>query len=267
MNSNIPEKLISDDEKSQIECNLSNPRMEWILPPILPGDWQNHTVKEASELLAFLGHVVKLGIGNVPLPIALNLDRVRTRQLVCYKNAILVEAQGYDPEPGILGFIIHGLGITVLNGSSPPIHELNSELGLKIDSIEAVSDYVLLFLNWVHSDEGRFQPLIKGSIFEHRLIKPEDKSIVARHVKEGLGIVHDDSFGAEFVPHLDGQMRYGADINILYGNKIFEAKIIMGKEGMLEMVSDNLIAENLETRTEKLHKAINARSILAAKGI
>lgn len=246
------ENTLSHNEKNQILTNLANPRMDWIIPPTLPGEWQEHTGNDAYDLLNFLGQTIKLGIEQVPITIALNLDRVRTRHLTCYGGALMVEAQGYDPEPGILGFIIHEMGITLLDGTSPPIHQLNKKLGLKPNNIDAVSDYFLLFMNWVHGEEGRFQPIIKGAAYEHRIISDNDKLKVNKFVKNELIMVHNNEFQNEYLSQHKGKMRYGAIMNVLYGQRVFECPIVMVDEGMLEMVADEALLEGINLHTEKI---------------
>lgn len=46
--------------------------------------------------------------------------------------------------------------VTLLDGSSPPIHELNQSLGLRIDSEERATAYTEFFCRYIRGEDGRF---------------------------------------------------------------------------------------------------------------
>lgn len=128
---------LTEAQSTRLSSNLAHPRSAWISPPLLAGAWNDLNGARAHAVLARLGQ--QLQLRGMPLPLALHLDRVRTRMIACFGGALLVEVQGYGPlsegevtgirdshgraeaprgapgraaTEGIGGFILHAQGVT-----------------------------------------------------------------------------------------------------------------------------------------------------------
>lgn len=222
--------MMPPTETATLQYNLAHPRAPWVMPPTLPGAWTEQTGEDAVSLLRLIG--ASHQVDDLPFTLALHLDRVRTRPLACYGGVMLVEAQGYDPAPGIAAFILHEGGVLRLDGRSQPIHDFNGETGPQLETDEARSDYALLFMNWVHGSEGRFQPLVADAAFAHRLLSGEEKA-------SGLVDEHRlDALAFEEQTDVEQKPSWCATMPVLYSNTLFQARMRILPDGTMVMEDD-----------------------------
>ncbi len=122
-----------------------------------------------------------------------------------------------------------------LNGSSPPIHEINVQAPVRIDADNALA-YLVFFCLFVHGDDGPFyvlsdlkDPLLPDGILDE---SSEFSSIRTLFRKPRL-------FG------VDDLGRFQASALIFYSNAVFIGDFLIAPSGMIEMVSDQPIAGDL----------------------
>lgn len=232
---------LSDDEKAQLLHATSRPRAPWTLPPLLPGDWTELEGADAAALLTLVSQSLRLGSARIPIAVALNADRVRFRDLACYPQGMLVELQGYGAGglAGTAGFIVHPDLIRASgDGTSAAIFDVNDRYPPALDTAEGRRDYMLLFMNWVRAEEGRFQPLETGAEIRHRADTPET---LAKAVSLARPIT-------ERRPLPEGGWAF--DMRLVYGVGLFDARLTLSPRGEVEMVEDKPLADGLSLRGE-----------------
>ncbi len=125
-----------------------------------------------------------------------------------------------------------------LNGTSPPIHEVNSKAPVKLNEGN-VMDYLRFFCFFVRGEEGPFY--IAESIEDPNMPKEMDE--VTRSVIEGT--VRPASFEG-----LNEHGHFLCDAVVFYSNALFIANFAIQHTGMIEMLNDEPIAGDLKAKIE-----------------
>ncbi len=153
----------------------------------------------------------------------------------CYPDLRLVDlqisAEGADTL--LVSALISATGAVLLDGTSRRFHHVNS-VALNIQTDTAQEEYLRLFCTFVHADNGPFQIVtdvgdIPFSETEARSSLPERASYIATPV-----------------PFVSPQKNsHGLSATVLYGDVLLGANFVVHDTGMVDMVDDDLIAEDL----------------------
>ena len=125
-----------------------------------------------------------------------------------------------------------------LNGTSPPIHEVNAKAPVKITE-ENVLDYLRFFCFFVRGEEGPFY--IAESMDDVNM--PTDMDDTTRSVIEGTirGATYEGK---------DEKGHFLCDAVVFYSNALFIANFAIQPTGMIEMIDDEPIAADLPTKVD-----------------
>lgn len=241
----IPIGNMTPTQIEQLKFALSEPRSsQWPLQPVLPGNWQDLTGELALNTVIAVSDWLEETQDVRCLGIEWSVDRVRSRPLLCYEDAVLVEMGGYAGfgRSGLINVIVHDDGMTVLNGTSARIHELNDELPPLLGETENRLEYLNLFMNWVHADNGRFQPVGSREDLERRL-RPGSALPDSEIPVSGFSERHPPE-NSDVIAHFAG--------TVLYGNALFRAVMAVRPQGFVEMVEDEELLTDLPVREERL---------------
>lgn len=224
----IPAARITGAEKAQIVHAAANPRQGWCQPPLFAGDWTELDAQDAAAALLMLSNSLGLGSQRIPVAIAINADKARTCPLACYPDALAIEIQGYGAggRPGVMAFIARSSFVTIGDGGSAGIHDLNDACPPVLDTPQARLAYMRLFLNWVRAGEGRFQAVESGDEADHRLADPKDRA----RMREAARPLR------EYMVDPDGGWRF--ETAVLYGDGLYFADFLLTAQGMVEMVGE-----------------------------
>lgn len=239
-----PPPPLSTEDRARIMAAVHGPAPDWPMPPILPGPWTDAEPAVAFDLLEMAGRYLALGALRQPVPVAHELCRVRHRPLRSYGDAILVEALAQVPRLGIVSFILHRDGVLFLNGESGPIHLFNQQHPVVLATDEARADYVQLFMNWVRSDLGRFEPLESAAAVAHRL----DAATLARVTP------HASPWIIEADPEAGGF--WSVTGPVLYGGQVFAVQLTLSASGGMFMRDDTEIVKGLALRRERMSRLL-----------
>jgi hypothetical protein len=125
-----------------------------------------------------------------------------------------------------------------LNGTSPPIHEVNAKAPVKITP-ENVLDYLRFFCFFVRGEEGPFY--VAETMDDANM--PTQMDETTRSVIEGT--IRPASFES-----MNDQGHYLCDAVVFYSNALFIANFAVQPTGMIEMLDDEPIAADLPVRVE-----------------
>jgi hypothetical protein len=125
-----------------------------------------------------------------------------------------------------------------LNGTSPPIHEVNAKAPIKITE-KNVLEYLRFFCFFVRGEEGPFY--IAESMADTNM--PAEMDETTRSVVEGT--VRPASFAG-----MNDQGYYLCDAVVFYSNALFIANFAVQPTGMIEMLDDEPIAADLPVKVE-----------------
>jgi hypothetical protein len=125
-----------------------------------------------------------------------------------------------------------------LNGTSPPIHEVNAKAPIKVTEAN-VLEYLKFFCFFVRGEEGPFY--IAESMDDPNIPKEMDET--TRSVVEGT--VRPATYeGKNELGHLL------CEAVVFYSNALFTANFAVQPTGMIEMMDDNPIAADLPVRVD-----------------
>ncbi|MCB9988203.1 MAG: hypothetical protein H6868_02585 [Rhodospirillales bacterium] len=166
--------------------------------------------------------------------------QVSWRQLPFYERVVLIRLKdpSWTPQKLTLYYLTLDGNLFRLNGTSPPIHEVNAQAPIKITE-ENVLDYLRFFCYFVRGEEGPF--LIAEDIDNPDL--PKDMDDKTRAVVEGS--IRPATY--------EGKNEQGfmlCDGVVFYSNALFIANFAVQPGGMIEMLDDEPIAADLPVRVD-----------------
>ena len=126
-----------------------------------------------------------------------------------------------------------------LNGTSPPIHEVNAKAPIKVNE-QNVLEYLRFFCYFVRGEEGPFY--IAETMDDPNM--PTEMDDTTRSVVEGT--VRPATFEG-----MNDQGHFLCDAVVFYSNALFIANFAVQPTGMIEMLDDEPIAADLPTRVEQ----------------
>lgn len=192
---------------------------------------------EGDELDGFLGQ-----IGTIDNKYATSnrSTEVAYRMLPFYDNVALIRLRDKSwgkPKLSIFYLTMEG-SLFRLNGTSPPIHEINAKAPVKITESN-VLEYLRFFCFFVRGEEGPF--LIAESMDDPYI--PANLDPKTRAVIEGT--VRPASFEGR-----NEQGYFMCDAVVYYSNALFIANFAVQPGGMIEMLDDEPIAADLAVKVD-----------------
>ncbi len=165
---------------------------------------------------------------------------VAWRQLPFYDRVVLVRVRdpGWAPANLNIYYLTVDGNLYRLNGTSPPIHEVNQIAPVKITE-ENVLEYLRFFCFFVRGEEGPF--LIAEDINNPDLppnMDPQTRSVIEGTIREAS---------------YEGKNEQGfflCDGVVFYSNALFIANFAIQPTGMIEMLDDEPIAADLPVKVD-----------------
>lgn len=229
----------------QLRYSLSQPRYaDWPAAPIVPGEWRDLSGDLALSTVISICEWLENERDIRNLAAHWSIDRIRVRPLTCYEDSHLVELGGHAGygRPGLMNVVLHEDGMTLLNGMSIVIHDLNDELPPLLETAAQQLEYLQLFMNWVHGDEGRFQPVGSEAALRTRLL-PE--------AQVSLKLPALSAFEPAPPPGEVDALAFFSG-TVLYGASLFRSVMAVRKGGFVEMIDDEVLMTDLPVREESL---------------
>lgn len=185
--------------------------------PVVEGDW----IEKDSSWRDWSESVLRAELGKV-----VSIESVRSKHIPFYaaagRNVALIEAV----ETGRLGayYVLAVIGTeaggVVLDGTGRPIHDLNKSLGLSIESSRDARAYLKFFTSAISAEDGIF------------LVLDKDGSALSTASLERIGVNP-----MQVRQTQAGDWTIFADV--IYGNDVYEAELLVGRDGYVDMVNDS----------------------------
>lgn len=165
---------------------------------------------------------------------------VSWRSLPFYDNVVLVQVKDatWSPANLVVYYLTEQGNLFRLNGTSPPIHEINAKAPVKITE-DNVLEYLRFFCFFVRGEEGPF--LIAEDMNNADMPKsmdPQTRSVIEGTVRPAT---------------YEGKNEQGfflCDAVVFYSNALFIANFAVQPTGMIEMLDDEPIAADLPIRVD-----------------
>ena len=166
--------------------------------------------------------------------------KVAWRTLPFYERVVLIRIkdESWTPKNLVIYYLALDGALFRLNGTSPPIHEVNTKAPVRITEGN-VLDYLRFFCFFVRGEEGPF--LISESMDDPYM--PKNMDAQTRAAIEGT--IRPASYEGK-----NEQGFYLCDGVVFYSNALFIANFAVQPGGMIEMLDDDPIATNLSVRVE-----------------
>ena len=198
---------------------------------------QNWNPVQGDELAGFLDQINPI---DGKYKVSADTTQVDWRMLPFYDSVALIRVK--DPNWLNKNLYIYYLtdqgNLFRLNGTSPPIHEVNAKAPVKITE-QNVLDYLRFFCFFVRGEEGPFY--ISESMDDSNI--PKNMDDTTRSVVEGT--IRPASFEG-----MNEQGHYLCDAVVFYSNALFIANFAIQPSGMIEMLDDEPIAADLPVRVD-----------------
>lgn len=164
--------------------------------------------------------------------------QVHWRRLSFYNTVVLIRVtdRGWSPAGLNLYFLTEQGNLYRLNGTSPPIHEVNAKAGIQLND-ENVLDYLRFFCFFVRGEDGPF--LISEDMNNPHLPKNMNDNTRAAVA----GVVRPASLEAR-----NEQGLYMCDAVVFYSNALFLANFAVHPSGVIEMLQDEPLVGDLPVR-------------------
>ena len=199
---------------------------------------------QGEELTGFLEQINPI---DGKYRVAAESTQVHWRMLPFYESIALIRV--HDPNWVNKKLNIYYLtdqgNLFRLNGTSPPIHEVNAKAPVKVNE-ENVLEYLRFFCYFVRGEEGPFY--IAESMEDPNM--PTEMDDTTRSVIEGT--IRDASFEG-----MNEQSHFLCDAVVFYSNALFIANFAVQPTGMIEMLDDEPIAADLPVKVDSTHCLIS----------
>lgn len=192
---------------------------------------------EGEELTGFLDQINPV---DGKYKVSAESTEVHWRMLPFYESVALIRVK--DPNWVNKKLNIYYLtdqgNLFRLNGTSPPIHEVNAKAPINITD-DNVMEYLRFFCFFVRGEEGPFY--VAEDMSDPNM--PADMDDTTRSVVEGT--IRPASFEGK-----NDQGHYLCDAVVFYSNALFIANFAIQPSGMIEMLDDEPIAADLPSKIE-----------------
>jgi hypothetical protein len=223
---------------------------EWPFEPLYKGNWIE--VPAGSQAVDFVRRARDALAGEAFFNtiLAHRILAMRVAQPTFYKDVFILEillgAREEDTGSHLKTVVLMLApdGATYIDGNSSRIHHYNGHGRLTVDTLQQAEDYLRFFCGAVQGEEGPFT--VTESVDELlRRIKPGTPPVEAGKIPAIRSVV------SKFIgssQEAETKVIWECDAIINYSNALFAAKLQIQFGGMIEMVEDEPLMENLPVR-------------------
>ena len=158
-----------------------------------------------------------------------------------YKDVTLFEGEvkGSSGDKGVLSFLLHGKGVTVLDGTANPIHAVNAWMPVDLNTQEKAQLYLRFFTAAISGDGGNFRIVQDPAHLAWNVqADAQTKQTVVGQVTPLI------------VYPTDGQSWQAAG-TVQYGKDLYRASFFVGSKGQVKMEGDTLVLSQLPISQDK----------------
>ena len=197
----------------------------------------NWTPVEGDELTGFLEQVGPIG-GK--FKVSPGTTKVDYRMLPFYDNVAMIRVKdpAWSPADLFIYYLTDQGNLYWLNGTSPPIHEVNAKAPVKITD-DNVLEYLRFFCFFVRGEEGPFL-----------IAEDMNDTYVPKQVDEKTRMVLEGTIRPATYNGRNEQGHMMCDAVVYYSNALFIANFAVQPGGMIEMLDDEPIAADLPIKID-----------------
>jgi hypothetical protein len=195
-------------------------------------DDDNWNAVTGDELVGFLDQVNPIDGKFKASP---DSTKVEWRSLPFYEQVVLIRVTDpkWAPRNLKIFFLTNQGNLFRLNGTSPPIHEVNAAAPIKLTE-ENVLEYLRFFCFFVRGEEGPFL-----------IVEDMDNPDMPKEMDDQTRSVIEGTIRPATFEGMNEQNFYLCDGVVFYSNALFIANFAIQPGGMIEMLDDEPIAADL----------------------
>ena len=200
-------------------------------------DHDNWTPVTGEELQGFL---VQIDPIDGKYEVSADTTQVARRHLSFYDQVILnrITNSGWTPPDLKIFYLADQENLYRLNGTAPPIHEVNAQAPVKITD-DSVLEYLRFFCFFVRAEEG---PNLIVESLDHPDM-PKDMDDKTRAIVEG-------ALRPAVYEGTNEQGKFLCKAVVYYSNALFLANFAIQPSGMIEMLDDQAMVADLPVRVD-----------------
>jgi hypothetical protein len=185
------------------------------------------------------GFLDKVGTIDGQYNTSIETTEIHWRPMTFYKQVALIRLrdQGWGKENLNVYYLTLKGELTRLDGTSPPIHQMNADAHIELNESN-ILDYVKFFCFFVRGEEGPF--LVSETMETYGL--PEMDETTKKAVS---GVLRDATYEGK-----DDDGHYLCDAIVFYSNALFLSNFRIQQSGMIEMLEDDPLIQNLDVRVD-----------------
>lgn len=183
------------------------------------------------------GFLDKVGTIDGEYPTSADTTEIHWRPIPFYKKVALIRLRdsSWGKENLAIYYMTLNGELTRLDGTSPPIHQMNAEAPIKLTE-DNILDYVRFFCFFVRGEEGPF--LVCETMDTYGMPKMDDSTN-----KAVAGVLREATYEGK-----DEDGHYLCDAIVFYSNALFLSNFRIQQSGMIEMLEDDPLIQNLDYR-------------------
>lgn len=203
-------------------------------PALMAGEWKT---LQGAEMLRYYRQLSQ-ALPGLSSGLLQDTRELRAMALPFYDKTTLLEARarGEDGDLILIHILLGPSGHSVLNGTSPVIHDYNKAAPIHIDTATQAAAYLRFFCGAVVGKEGPFSIIEKAD--DLWLEKSADPTIRAQATAKLIPL--------EIKADPEGDWR--AQAVVAYSNALFIGSFRIKRNGVVEMLDDQPIMTNLPLR-------------------
>ena len=215
---------------------LAQSQNDWVLPPLFSAPWRALAGEERRKEIARLKQEDRLSAFG-----SADLRRMRSLDLSFYPNATLYELELARPggSVGIFTYIRQNEAFVRLDGHSPQIHQLSRSAPIRIDTLQEAVAFLRFFMGAVQGKDGVFMVVDGVTDVPWLPSATSSQKQQAQRDIQRLAVEASPSGG------------WRAKATVRYRDALFIATIWIKPDGMVEMLDDNPIVEDLPVRIDR----------------
>lgn len=238
------EDLLPESDRDQAATR--DTAAPWPAGPLMEANWQDLTPEEFTDVMQKLRHhraaPTRFLIRRNEWAALVEPSRLRRLPLACYDNVALIEGEIEIPgeQSGVLTFLSHDRGITLLNGwrGVEQIHQLNKWNPPQLHTAAQAVTYLKFVIGAMDPGDGNFRVLEEAQSLDWKT--DEDRAAHADLVQAirplEIRKKGDDWVGVAII-------QYKADL--------YRAELALSPEGQPKMLDDQSLGSDLPIKVRR----------------
>ena len=242
----IEDERLGSEASAVSSSSMPETTPPWPARPLMEGNWQDLPPEEFAEVMQRIRHhraaPTRFWIRRNEWSVPVEPSRLRRLPLACYDNVALIEGELEIPgvQSGVLTFLSHDRGITLLNGQRgvEQIRQLNKWNRPQLTTPEQAVTYLKFVIGTMDPGDGNFRVLEEAQSLDWKT--DEDRAAHA-HLEQAIRPVTMTKKEHDWIG--EAIIQYKADL--------YRAELSLSLNGQPNMLDDQSLGSNLPIKVRR----------------